>query len=166
MTKRGKEEHDVVKIRHLCATDSAFWYRLDRHLPKAEFEDKVRTGRGYVLLLDDRPAALLRYNLFWDSIPFCTLLVVEEACRRQGYGQRLLLHWEEEMKAMGYGLLMTSTQVDEQAQHFYRKMGYRDCGGLLLDVPGYAQPMELFMLKAVEKPGRSGRINEGNRSNG
>lgn len=156
----------MIQIRHLCAADSAFWRRLDRHLSEAEFEDKVRTGRGYVLLLDDRPAALLRYNLFWDSIPFCTLLVVEEACRRRGYGQRLLLHWEEEMKAMGHGLLMTSTQVDEQAQHFYRKMGYRDCGGLLLDVPGYAQPMELFLLKAVEKPGQSGRNHEGNGPNG
>ena len=32
--------------------------------------------------------------------------------------------------AHGYGMVLTSTQVDEDAQHFYRKLGYKDCGGL------------------------------------
>ena len=45
--------------------------------------------------------------------------------------------------------LMTSTQVDEEAQHFYRKLGYKDCGGFTVDVPGYEQPMEMIMIKAV-----------------
>lgn len=30
-----------------------------------EFKNKVRTKRGYILLLDDKPIGLLRYNLFW-----------------------------------------------------------------------------------------------------
>lgn len=46
-----------------------------------------------------------------------------------------------------YGMIMTSTQVDEDAQHFYRKLGYKDCGGLTIDIPGYEQPMEMFMNK-------------------
>lgn len=53
------------------------------------------------------------------------------------------------MRKQGFGMIMTSTQVDEQAQHFYRKMGYKDCGGLLLDIPGYEQPMEMFLSKAL-----------------
>ena len=53
------------------------------------------------------------------------------------------------MKEQGYGMLLTSTQVDEDAQHFYRRLGYRDCGGLVMDVPGYEQPMELFLVKAI-----------------
>ena len=40
-------------------------------------------------------------------------------------------------------------QVDEDAQHFYRKLGYKDCGGFVVDVPGYEQPMEMIMIKAV-----------------
>lgn len=52
------------------------------------------------------------------------------------------------MKARGCGLLMTSTQVDETAQHFYRKL-IADAGGLLIDAPGYEQPMELFLIKAI-----------------
>ena len=58
-------------------------------------------------------------------------------------------YWEKDMKSQGYGMLLTSTQVDEGAQHFYRKMGYRDCGGLIVNIPGYEQPMEMFMSKGI-----------------
>ena len=36
--------------------------------------------------------------------------------------------WENEMKRKGYDLLLTSTQVNEEAQHFYRKLGFRAVG--------------------------------------
>ena len=92
---------------------------------------------------------VLRYNLFWDNTPFCTLLFIDEKYRGQGLGRLLMGHWESDMKSQGYGMLMTSTQVDEEAQHFYRKLGYKDCGGFVVDVPGYEQPMEMIMIKAV-----------------
>ncbi len=31
----------------------------------------------------------------------------------------------------------------------YRKIGYKDCGSLVMDIPGYAQPVEMFMVKAI-----------------
>ena len=63
----------------------------------------------------------------------------------------MIEHWEKDMKAQGYGMLMTSTQVDEDAQHFYRKLGYKDAGGFIVDVPGFEQPMEMIMIKAVQQ---------------
>ena len=95
------------------------------------------------------PAGLLRYNLFWDNTPFCTMLFVDWPYQKKGYGRLLMEHWERDMKEQGHGMLLTSTQVDEDAQHFYRRLGYRDCGGLVMDVPGYEQPMELFLVKAI-----------------
>ena len=77
------------------------------------------------------------------------MLFIDEGYRGQGYGKLMMEHWEQDMKALGYGMLMTSTQVDEEAQHFYRKLGYKDCGGFVVDVPGYEQPMEMIMIKAV-----------------
>ena len=47
-------------------------------------------------------------------------------------------------------MLLTSTQTDETAQHFYRKIGYKDCGALIMTIPGYEQPMEMFLAKAVK----------------
>lgn len=46
-------------------------------------------------------------------------------------------------------MLLTSTQVDEEAQYFYRKIGYKDCGGLIIDITQYRQSMELFLVKSI-----------------
>lgn len=139
----------MIKIRYVEMADKPFWYQLDKHLPESEFENKVKTKRGYVLLENDEPVGLLRYNLFWDSVPFCTMLYVNEKARGKGYGKMLAEHWEEDMKGRGHGMLLTSTQVDETAQHFYRKLGYKDCGGLILDIPSCTQPMEMFLVKEI-----------------
>ena len=53
------------------------------------------------------------------------------------------------MKQQGYGMVLTSTQVDESAQHFYRKLGFQDCGGIVMNLSGYEQPMEMFLCKAL-----------------
>lgn len=139
----------MIKIRYLEASDKQFWYSLDKHLPETEFYNKVQTKRGYILLLDDKPIGLLRYNLFWDNTPFCTMLFVDEKYQKKGYGEHLMKYWENDMKMQGYGMLLTSTQADETAQHFYRKLGYKDCGGFVIDIPAYAQPMEIFFMKEI-----------------
>lgn len=141
---------NMYTIRYAVKEDKEFWYTLDRHLPQTEFERKVQDRMGYLILEDDRPVGLLRYNLFWDNTPFCTMLFVDSPYQSKGYGRKLMEFWEEEMKKDGYGIIMTSTQVDENAQHFYRKLGYKDCGCLIIDIPEYEQPMEMFLIKAIE----------------
>ena len=133
-------------IRYVEINDKKEWYDLDRHLPENVFDEKVRTKRGYVLVEDEKIIGILRYNLFWDNTPFCTMLFIEDSYRSKGYGRQMMEHWEQDMKAQGYGMLMTSTQVDEDAQHFYRKLGYKDAGGFIVDVPGFEQPMEMIMI--------------------
>ncbi len=115
----------MITIRPAIAADQAFWFSLDTHLPKEVFAKKIMEKTAYVIVADEQPVGLLRYNFFWDTIPFCTML------------------------AAGHALCLTSTQVDEQAQHFYRKLGYQDAGGLLLTSPGFEQPMELFLIKQL-----------------
>ena len=139
----------MTKIEYVTSNDKAFWYSLDKHLPEKEFENKILNKQGYVLFADGKPIGLLRYNLFWDNTPFCTLLFVDWQEQYKGYGQQLLAHWEQDMKSQGYGMVLTSTQVDESAQHFYRKNGYTDCGSLLMNIPGFEQPMEMFLSKGL-----------------
>lgn len=83
--------------------------------------------------------------------PFLSLIHFEEHYRRKGFGKMAMLHWEKEMQSLGYKAVMTSTQVDEASQHFYRKLGYKDVGCLVLDIPGYEQPMEMFMIKSLSR---------------
>ena len=135
----------MTEIRYVQLDDKEFWYSLDRHLPNKEFEKKVRDKQGYILLEDDKPVGILRFNLFWDNTPFCNMLFVDWNYQRRGFGKTLMEYWEADMKSQGYGVLLTSTQVDEEAQHFYRKLGYKDCGGFVID----EQPMEMFFIKAI-----------------
>ena len=138
-----------MEIRYVEDKDKEFWFRMDKHLSEAEFERKVRDKMGYVLSEDGKPIALLRYNLFWDNTPFCTLLFVDWQHQRKGYGKALMSFWEADMKKAGFGMIMTSTQVDESAQHFYRKLGYQDAGGFVVNIPGYEQPLEMIMVKGL-----------------
>jgi ribosomal protein S18 acetylase RimI-like enzyme len=91
----------------------------------------------------------MRYNLFWDNTPFLTLIYIDDAYQGKGYGRQAMLHWENEMRELGYKMVMTSTQADEQAQHFYRKLGYLDRGCLVLDNTPCEQPLEIMMIKTI-----------------
>ena len=137
----------MFEIRYVSETDKAFWFMLDKHMSESEFLLKIRDKRGYVISDGDEPVGVMRYNLFWDNIPFLTLIYFEESHRGKGFGRQAMLFWENEMHELGYQMVMTSTQVDEEAQHFYRKLGYRDRGSLFLDNTPFEQPQEMFMLK-------------------
>ena len=140
----------MIEIRYIHRDDKEFWFSLDKHLSEPEFNNKVRDNRGYILLDDNKPVGLLRYNLFWDNTPFCNLIYIKKECQGKGFGKLLIEYWENDMKSQGYGMLLTSTQVDEEAQHFYRKLGYKDCGGFVIDIPQYEQPMEMFLIKEIK----------------
>lgn len=139
----------MFKIRYASEADKPFWFSLDTHLSESEFDLKVRDRRAYVISNGEAPVGVMRYNLFWDIFPFLTFIHFEEAQRGRGFGRRAMLFWECEMRELGYKMLMTSTQVDEQAQHFYRKLGYKDKGCMLFDGTPIEQPQELLMLKVL-----------------
>lgn len=112
----------MISIRYVKNTDKSFWFSLDKHISKETLNQKIRDKQGYILMENDIPIALLRYNLFWDNIPFCTMLFVDWQYQQKGYGKMIMDFWEKDMKKMGYEMVMTSTRVDEDAKHFYRKL--------------------------------------------
>ena len=139
----------MFEIRYVTNTDKAFWFTHDTHMSEDEFLLKVRDKRAYIIRDDNKPIGVMRYNLFWDSIPFLTLIHFEEAYQGEGFGRQTMLAWEKEMRELGYKMVMTSTQVNEQAQHFYRKLGYIEKGCLSFDNTPLEQPMEMFLLKSL-----------------
>jgi ribosomal protein S18 acetylase RimI-like enzyme len=139
----------MVEIQYATEADMRYWERLDAHIARSELIRKIRDRRCYVIKVDGEPAGVMRYNLFWDLIPFLTMLILAEPFRGRGFGGQAMLHWEGEMRTAGQTCVMTSTRSDERAQHFYRRLGYRDAGCLLLDVPPLRQPMEILMIKEL-----------------
>ncbi len=139
----------MFSIRYVTEEDKGFWFSLDKHLSESEFLLKVRDKRGYIIKDGEKPIGVIRYNLFWDIIPFLNLIYFEESYRGKGYGTSAMLHWENEMLKAGHKLVMTSTMVEESSQLFYRKLGYKDCGCLIKDIPPFVETMEMFMMKQI-----------------
>jgi ribosomal protein S18 acetylase RimI-like enzyme len=73
------------------------------------------------------------------------LLHIEESYRRHGLGKQMVEHWENLMQEAGYNTVMTSSLANEEAQFFYRKLGYRDAGSLLLP----DEPLEIIFIKTL-----------------
>ncbi len=115
----------------------------EHHITPGVLRDCVAQGRILIAEADGEFAGWLRWNLFWDIVPFMNLLFVEEAYRGQGIGRALTKHWEEAMRAQGHGKVMTSSAQDECAQHFYVRLGYRAIGGFMIT----GDPLEILFEK-------------------
>ena len=103
----------------------------DKHVDKAEMLNLIGLNRVYIMEDDGKFIGWLRYNLFWDHIPFMNMIQLNDEDRGKGYGRMFVEFWEGEMRKLGYKKVMTSTASDEFAQHFYIKLGYTTIGGFL-----------------------------------
>lgn len=101
------------------------------HLNRENLARCVADGRVYALLFDGAIKGVLRYSLFWETIPFLDLIYIEESVRGRRLGAESMRFWETEMKRMGYSDVMTSTQADETARYFYERIGYKLIGSFL-----------------------------------
>lgn len=126
-----------MNIRFAKKSDMALLARQDRHIAREEMERIIPLNRILLAEEKDQFAGWLRYSLFWDNTPFLNLLYVLEDFRGRGLGRQLVQFWEQEMVRQGYRTLMTSTQANEYAQHFYFRLGYEAVGGFRLGEEPY-----------------------------
>ena len=131
-------------IRYADERDFDTLKKYDIHIKESELQKSIDANK-ILVMFNDEFIGWLRYNLFWDSIPFMNMLYFLEDYRGKGYGTQLVDFWEEEMRNKQYKTVMTSTQSNEQAQFFYRKNGYVDCGALLLS----NEPLEIILSKSL-----------------
>ena len=134
-----------MDIRIAEMRDAGALLAHDRHITRARLERKIADRQILVLLDGENFAGWLRWGLFWDEHPFMNLLYLLEPYRGKGLGRALVTDWERRMKAEGHEIVMTSTQANECAQFFYRRLGYEDVGAFAL--PG--DPLELILQKAL-----------------
>ena len=135
-----------MEIRLAAGEDKQQILRYDNHIPQNQVEACIRNQRMVVLQNEKKIMGVLRYSLFWQTIPFLDLLYIDEACRGMGYGSRMMAHWEDAMGRMGYKYVMLSTQEDENAKYFYEKLGYRRIGAFL---PPEQEALEIMYLKEL-----------------
>lgn len=136
-------------IRSMTLADKEFVMSIDKHIDDEKYDKRVYSKCGYIICEENEPAGLMFHIILWDNLPFLNLIFVREEFRGKGIGRKAMLSWEEEMRKQGSKMVLISTQVDETAQHFYRKLGYIDCGSLLFNSTPFEQPMEMFMRKIL-----------------
>jgi len=135
-----------MTIRYAEMTDFLWLKEHEQYISDRILETKIKTGEVYIVQEGEQIIGWLRYNLFWDNVPFMNKIYFLEEYRRRGYGLKLLRHWENEMREKGYTNVLTSTQSNEEGQHFYRKTGYTEIGGLkYLD-----EPYEIIFYKKIQ----------------
>lgn len=132
-------------IRYAESRDFNFLHNHDKHIRWQELINSINLKRVILLFNENRLIGWLRYNLFWDNIPFINMLYVFEKYRKKGYGESLVRFWENEMSENMHKLVLVSTLSNESSQNFYRKIGYSDCGSLILP----HQPLEIILCKTL-----------------
>lgn len=135
-----------MKIEYANDADFKYIVDNDKHVKKELIEIKIKQKEIIVVKDNDKKIiGWLRYNYFWDNTPFMNMLYLDKSYRNNGIGKTLVAFWENEMKKKGFDLVMTSTLSNEDAQHFYRKLGYKDSGSLLLE----GEPLEIIFTKKI-----------------
>lgn len=137
-------------IRYADKEDFEILMKYEHCISDSDLRSSIDANRILMLFCEGDFAGWLRYNLFWDNTPFMNMLYLLEKYRGRGHGSRLVSCWEEEMSKKNYKTVLTSTLSNEQAQFFYRKNGYIDCGSLLL--PG--EPLEIIFYKNLDNGGK------------
>ncbi len=132
-------------IRYADKDDIKIISKYDEHISIEELENVIKLKRLIVMFDENKFIGWLRFNLFWDNTPFMNMLYFLDNERGKGYGRQLVSFWEKEMKNKGYECVLTSTQSNEEAQFFYRKLGYIDSGSLLLP----NEPLEIIFYKKI-----------------
>ena len=98
-------------------------------------------------------ASRLSLRYFWAANEIDLDSLVSEKSLNALYKSifKLIEFWEREMKIEGHDYVMTSTLSSEQGQHFYRRLGYRDRGGLLFPEDLYPEePFEIILTKVLK----------------
>lgn len=136
-----------MEIRYAVPGDLEMISEYDDDVPEEVLESAIAMKRIILLFIDGELEGWLRFNLFWDNIPFMNLLYLFEEQRGKGCGTKMVEFWEREMADRGYSFVLTSTQSNEEGQFFYRKLGYTDRGALVLP----DEPLEIILYKKLSE---------------
>jgi len=145
--ENGVSQKNIGDIIIRCAdfNDYSWLNKQEKNISNEILKIKINAKEIYVVQKEEELIGWLRYNLFWDSIPFMNMIYFLEKYRNKGFGKKLVNYWENEMGKKGYSNILTSTLSNEEAQHFYRKIGFKEIGGFNY----LEEPLEIIFYKKL-----------------
>jgi len=84
--KINKEE---INIRYAVNNDYLWLAENDKHISENNLKNKIETNEVYILEINGKIVGWLRYNLFWDNIPFMNMIYFIDEYRNIGLGKIL-----------------------------------------------------------------------------
>ena len=117
-----------VIVRKVSWQDEKEWKEIDDNTTYSDFKKISDEQSGYVVLANSKVVGILKFSRF-QGMSFCDLIKIKEEFRGIGLGSKLVSGLEQDLKENNEYFVLTSTQSNEQAQHFWRKQGYVDIGG-------------------------------------
>lgn len=82
-------------IRYATEDDFELLRKYDKHICEIELKYCIKERRILIAFNNDIFIGWLRFNLFWDNIPFMNMLYLLEDYRGKGYGSQLVNFWEK-----------------------------------------------------------------------
>ena len=132
-------------LRTAQDTDLAFLRDFSSESCDEHLRAQIRDGRLRIIESSEGSVGFIKFYVLWEVLPFIEVVIIRNDCRGRGIGRAAIRAWEEEMSARSFKRAVISTQADETAQYFWRRVGYQECGSLAL--PG--RPVELFMYRDI-----------------
>lgn len=116
-------------VRLATPSDIPKLQALDGWPKEHVWKHKIAGGEVIVLELAGEVIGLIRYELLWTTVPFMSLIVIEESHRGKGYSKLLLEFLKNHLREQGRVALLSSSQTDEpEPQNWHRHMGFKSNG--------------------------------------
>jgi|SRR5581483_988229 len=131
--------------RHATASDFFFLAAMSTGVREPVLRKQISDGRIRIVESNGQPIGFLKFYVLWENLPFLEVIRLQESFRFQRFGTEAVREWEREMRTAGHNIALISTVVTETAQHFWRKIGYEDCGALNFG----DRPTELFLVRKL-----------------
>src|SRR5688572_26884365 len=97
---RFANEEDIPELKQLDAwTKESMWLR------------KIFGREVIVLEVENKIVGLIRYDVLWSTVPFLSLIFIEESHRGNGYSHEMFEFLKQSLRDEGYIALLSSSQT-------------------------------------------------------
>jgi GNAT superfamily N-acetyltransferase len=107
---------------------------LDPWPNERRWRGKIEEREVIVAVDNQRVAGLIRFEFMWTTVPWISMIFVNEADRGNGLSRAMLNFLIDHLRGLGHVALLSSSQTDEPApQSWHRHMGFAE-NGIILNI--------------------------------
>lgn len=118
-----------ASVRFARTDDIPALHALDEWPKESAWRRLIANNEVIVLEVGGDVAGLAHFVVLWTTVPFMSMIVLDEAHRGRGYSRVLVDFLCEQLRAQGYVALLSSSQTDEpEPQAWHRHLGFASNG--------------------------------------